>query len=91
MISLKDSLKIRKERNARLEATSLYSNADIYDDMPQLHKDELKAYKKALRDIPQDQFVLTEVTSYDDIQWPEKPHWMTGCVNTACAEHNLGE
>lgn len=90
MLNLKEANKIRFERNKLLEAASLYSNADIYDDMPQLHRNELKAYKKALRDVPQDQFILVGVASFNDIQWPQKPSWMTGRADTACIDPNLG-
>lgn len=81
MLLLKESLKIRKQRNKLLDETSVYSLADVYEELTIEQKSELKIYKQALRSLPQKQFVMPEVKSFEDIQWPEKPSWMSSVSN----------
>jgi len=55
---------LRSERNEKLVETDFYANSDV------TMSDEMKAYRKALRDLPA---TLNNTTVLQTITWPEKP------------------
>ena len=57
-------LKIRKERTRLLAETDHHALSD------QTLSDDMKTYRKSLRDLPSDQ---SSKTKYSDITWPTKP------------------
>ena len=60
-------VKLRMERIRRLKETDFYANSDV------TMSDEMKAYRKALRDFPAT-FNNTTILKYPDrITWPTKP------------------
>ena len=58
---------MRRERNYKLGQTDFYANSDV------TMSDEMKAYRKALRDLPAS-YDNSSILSFDfDSSWPEKP------------------
>ena len=58
---------LRTERNEMLVETDFYANSDV------TMSDEMKAYRKALRDLPAS-YDNSSILSFDfDSSWPEKP------------------
>ena len=55
---------LRFQRNRKLVETDFYANSDV------TMSDEMKAYRKALRDLPA---TLNNTTVLQTITWPEKP------------------
>ena len=55
---------LRNERNQKLAETDFYGASDL------TMSDEMKAYRKALRDLPA---TLNNTTVLQTITWPEKP------------------
>ena len=55
---------LRRERNQKLVETDFYANSDV------TMSDDMKAYRKALRDLPA---TLNNTTVLDAITWPDKP------------------
>ena len=55
---------LRNERNIKLAETDFYSNSDV------TMSDDMKAYRKALRDLPAS---YNNSTVVGTITWPEKP------------------
>ena len=55
---------LRRERNEKLAETDYHGISDL------TMSDEMKAYRKALRDLPA---TLNNSTVLDAITWPEKP------------------
>ena len=55
---------LRSERNSKLAETDFYGASDL------TMSDDMKAYRKALRDLPA---TLNNTTVLDAITWPEKP------------------
>ena len=56
--------RLRRERNEKLVETDFYANSDV------TMSDDMKAYRKALRDLPAS---YNDSTVVDTITWPEKP------------------
>ena len=56
--------RLREERNIKLAETDFYANSDV------TMSDEMKAYRKALRDLPAS---YNNSTVLGTITWPEKP------------------
>jgi len=56
--------RLRKERNARLAETDFYGISDL------TMSDDMKAYRKALRDLPAS---YNNTTVLQTITWPTKP------------------
>ena len=55
---------LRRERNQLLQETDFYAGSDV------TMSDDMKAYRKALRDLPA---TLNNTTVLQTITWPEKP------------------
>ena len=55
---------LREVRNEKLAETDFYANSDV------TMSDDMKAYRKALRDLPA---TLNNSTVVGTITWPEKP------------------
>ena len=55
---------LRRERNEKLLETDFYANSDV------TMSDDMKAYRKALRDFPA---TLNNTSILGTITWPEKP------------------
>ena len=55
---------LRRERNQLLQETDFYACSDV------TMSDDMKAYRKALRDLPA---TLNNTTVLQTITWPEKP------------------
>ena len=55
---------LRTERNEMLVETDFYANSDV------TMSDDMKAYRKALRDLPA---TLNNTTVLQTITWPTKP------------------
>ena len=56
--------RLRRERNEKLVETDFYANSDV------TMSDDMKAYRKALRDLPAS---YNDSTVVGTITWPEKP------------------
>ena len=56
--------RLRRERNEMLQETDFYACSDV------TMSDDMKAYRKALRDLPA---TLNNTTVLQTITWPEKP------------------
>ena len=55
---------LRQERNIKLAETDFYANSDV------TMSDDMKTYRKALRDLPA---TLNNTTVLQTITWPDKP------------------
>ena len=56
--------RLRRERNDKVVETDFYANSDV------TMSDDMKAYRKALRDLPAS---YNDSTVVGTITWPEKP------------------
>ena len=56
--------RLRRERNEKLVETDYYANSDV------TMSDDMKAYRKALRDLPAS---YNNTTVLQTITWPNKP------------------
>ena len=62
--------RIRAKRNQLLQETDIYMLVDKFETLTAEQQAELKAYRQALRDLPQ------TYSNPDDVVFPAKPSWL---------------
>lgn len=78
MLDFKNMLTLKQTRNYLLSSTDkcLFEDYEINGELISIEqKDEIKAYRKALKDLPEN---TGDCKDINNLQWPEAPLWFKG-------------